>query len=134
MSSLIINQSSDNQIQFELFLGTYRLGFCVFVLFSLLPSDLRDERNWHKYWLECQLLPKADPFLLSHFSTVGVWTQKITFFLQRNWAKIALQIVETAKSCQKWKKNHQKSMFSYRFLNIPQFGLNISAPKPSKYC
>ena len=79
--------------------------------------------------------------------TVAVWTQKpFTQLLMRPQgsqgcqncflqikllsfcAKIDPKLQKLQKTFKIDKKNCQKTMFSYTFLNIPQFRLNISAP------
>ena len=58
--------------------------------------------------------------------------QKIQFFLQINLfsfcARFEPKLSKFQKTVKIDKKNHQKTLFSYTFLNILQLGGNISAP------
>ena len=64
--------------------------------------------------------------------------QNITLcFYKKNCFPFARRLSPNCRNCKKQSKlkkgkNHQKSMFSYRFLNVPQFGSILT--KPTKYC
>ena len=70
------------------------------------------------------------PFLkIVPMATVAVCTQKNFFtLLKHHQGSQGCQKIKSFFTNETLEKNHQKSMFSYSFLNIPQFGLNISAP------
>ena len=86
-------------------------------------------RHRHKI-IKTNLKTHISPLLTRPQGSQGC--QKIRFFFHKwNCFPFALRLPSKCRNCKKLsklKKNHQKTLFSWTFSNILQFGGNISAP------